>query len=293
MSNIKNECNFSFLYDSSIEDLYETLCISKSKFKKLKKELSFKTKEKYSAHSLLNIPLDILNHDKVNPNYHGPLINILQEDEKFLILNKPSHIHTISNTYNGKNSIQNYLREYNNSLFKIEIPPSGISWGPLYRLDFLTTGLLIVCKKISDYKNLRANFSDLVKEKIYIANVSGIIKEDSKELLNILTPAGSMGHKIKVSLADKNNHNAHLTFQVLKRFEEKNMTTIKISLTQGIRHQIRAQLAYLGYPILNDPLYSNIDKNDVNMHLHCYLYQIETKSYHCPLPDYFPNITSI
>ncbi len=42
-------------------------------------------------------------------------------------------------------------------------------------------------------------------------------------------------------------------FKVLKRFDE--VTLIELKLETGRTHQIRVHMDYIGYPIVNDPVY--------------------------------------
>ena len=53
---------------------------------------------------------------------------------------------------------------------------------------------------------------------------------------------------------------------------EKNCSLLMIKLKTSLRHQIRAQLSYLGYPILGDELYGG--SSSLRIFLHAFYYEI-------------------
>ena len=56
---------------------------------------------------------------------------------------------------------------------------------------------------------------------------------------------------------------------------EKNCSLLMVKLKTGLRHQIRAQLSYLGYPILGDELYGG--SSSLRIFLHAFYYEIPLK----------------
>src|SRR5690606_20852359 len=52
---------------------------------------------------------------------------------------------------------------------------------------------------------------------------------------------------------------------------KNNLTLVMVVLKTGIRHQIRAQLSTLGFPILGDTLYGGSESDRI--YLHSWLYQ--------------------
>ena len=57
----------------------------------------------------------------------------------------------------------------------------------------------------------------------------------------------------KMTVTSKNSKQAVTHFRVLKRF--KSATLIECELETGRTHQIRVHMNYIGYPIVNDPVY--------------------------------------
>lgn len=63
-----------------------------------------------------------------------------------------------------------------------------------------------------------------------------------------------------MAVTDINSKNAITHFKVLERFS--NSTLIELVLETGRTHQIRVHMNYIGYPIVNDPVYGRRRKID-------------------------------
>lgn len=66
---------------------------------------------------------------------------------------------------------------------------------------------------------------------------------------------------------------AELEVQKLSFNERTNRSLLQVSLKTGLRHQIRVQLAHLGYPLIGDELYGG--ESSSRLHLHAYRYQFQ------------------
>ena len=99
----------------------------------------------------------------------------------------------------------------------------------------------------------------------YIALVHGVIKNDTG---TIDAPIGrDMFDRKKMSVTDINSKDAVTHFKVLERL--KDATLIECTLETGRTHQIRVHMNYIGYPIVNDPVYGRRKKiNDFGQMLH-------------------------
>ena len=56
-----------------------------------------------------------------------------------------------------------------------------------------------------------------------------------------------------MAVTSLNSKKAVTHFKVLKRYKE--VTLIELKLETGRTHQIRVHMAYIGHPVVNDPLY--------------------------------------
>lgn len=111
---------------------------------------------------------------------------------------------------------------------------------PVHRLDYPTSGLLLVGKTAGALMTLGNLFKDRKITKTYYA-----------------ISIGKMPHSGEMA-KDIAQQTAHCYFEVLKRVPSprfKTLNLVKLMPTTGRRHQLRIQLASLGNPILGDREY--------------------------------------
>ena len=93
----------------------------------------------------------------------------------------------------------------------------------------------------------------------------------------------------------ENSKEAITHFKVLKRYEKA--TLISVNLETGRTHQIRVHMAYIGHPVVNDPVYGNhklIDDTGQCLHAKTLGFIHPTKKtymeFTSELPECFTNI---
>lgn len=235
----------------------------------LKKYLSSKEQNKsLKARQISKLPLNLVNHLRINPNYIGPEIEVLSENENFLALHKPNRIHCHPHSYEDKNTLLNYLLEKEIWL-PIQINLQNYDRGLLYRLDFETSGVIVLAKNEKFLKSIRSNFELEMKRKFYWAIVEGDFDKEGN-WTHYFKSSGEKGIKQKVSNT-KSDSSFEGTLSVAKLMTESGKSLLLINLKTGLRHQIRAQLAHLGYPILGDELYGA--KKNERLFLHAFRYE--------------------
>lgn len=180
-------------------------------------------------------------------------IDVVYEDDHLAVINKASGmvVHPAPGNYTG--TLVNALLYRFNSLSNDNIRP-----GIVHRIDKDTTGLLVVAKDDKTHELL----SDMLKRKevkrTYWAIVDGIIPHSTG---TIDAPIGrDINNREKMCVTDINSKDAITHFKVLKRFKNTNQTLIECNLDTGRTHQIRVHMAYIGYPIYNDPVYGKNKK---------------------------------
>jgi 23S rRNA pseudouridine1911/1915/1917 synthase len=215
------------------------------------------------------LPVDLVNHGKIAPFYHGPSSMVINESKNFLAIHKPAQIHSHPLCYTDTNTALNALYELNRAEL-LEINTSHYDRSLLYRLDFETSGVVIFAKSELAYQEVRENFNELAKEKIYLAIVHGKIEKQGK-FTHYFKSSGPGGERQKV-FESGDGHQGILELTVLEYSTEKNLSLVKVKLQTGLRHQIRAQLSYLGHPLLGDEFYGG-EKSE-RLYLHAYQYTL-------------------
>ena len=146
----------------------------------------------------------------------------------------------------------------------------------LNRLDWPTTGLLYFAKNPKVYGKFRELQKEWKVEKYYIAEVYGNIQYWVNENGNIIN-FPIMHHRYNddrmvVIRSDEDNakwkwniHEVETEICEIDYDEKENLSTVLIKIHKWIRHQIRAHLSSIWYPICGDNLYcksknQNFDK---------------------------------
>lgn len=248
--------------ESSLKEaLQETLGASGQM---LKKHFSSKALSRsLSARELTKLPLDLVNQLMINPLYDGPEIKILAETAAYIAVHKPSGIHSHPHLYSDKNTVLNFLAS-RGIWTPLMVNKESYDRGLLYRLDFETSGVLILAKNEKLLHHTRTDFSTEMKRKFYWAVVNGSFDQDGLHT-HYFKASGLKGSKQKVH--DENAEELKPgTLAVIKIMESEGKSLLLINLKTGLRHQIRAQLAHLGFPIFGDDLYGGEHANRLFLH---------------------------
>lgn len=232
------------------------LDISRSKIQKLIKEGKVLVNDKViSANYLVKLNDQIQVNDELNYEIsvepENIPLDIVYEDDDILVINKASGmvVHPAPGHYT--NTLVNAL------LYRFNIT-SGDKMRPgiVHRLDKDTSGLMLVAKNEETHEKLSKMIGNKEVERRYLAITTGVIKTDTG---TIDAPIGrDQRNRLKMQVTDVNAKEAITHFKVLKRYKAN--TLIECILETGRTHQIRVHLAYINYPIVNDPLYGK-EKN--------------------------------
>lgn len=186
-------------------------------------------------------------------------LNIIYEDENIIIVNKPPGMDVHRGSEMSKDTlidiIKSYLyqkKEYN--------PESENSFAPAVcnRLDRNTSGLVIAAKNAASLREINERIRSKEIEKKYLCICCGILKE--KEFVK--TAFLKKGQHNRVDIIPDSAPGYKKIITGCKVLEEKNNFTLtEINLITGRSHQIRAHMAYSGYPVLGDGKYGNVAIN--------------------------------
>ncbi|MEG1499471.1 MAG: RluA family pseudouridine synthase [Clostridia bacterium] len=175
--------------------------------------------------------------------------DLIFEDENVLIVNKKVGIEVCDG---DKNLLEILRDEKKSEVYAV------------HRLDRNTEGLLVFAKNLQSKSILdAANKSKGLIEKIYMAEVVGVCKFCGEEKIAYLVK-DSETSSVKV-FANKavGSEMIATSFKTLKT--SGGTSILEIGLKTGKTHQIRAHLAYLGFPIVGDGKYGkNADNKKFN-----------------------------
>lgn len=241
---------------------------------------SYKVKENDS----IIIPEDFVKVPVVKPVKMA--IPIIYEDNDILIVDKPSGLVVHPGSGNFSNTLVNGLMAYTNNLSN----NNGLErLGIVHRIDKDTSGLLIIAKTNKAHEILGEYFKNHTIKREYLALLVGEFPHSSA---TVDAPIGrDIVNRKKMCVTAKNSKPAITHLFVEKRY--KGYTLVRLRLETGRTHQIRVHMNYIGYPVYNDPVYSNKTSGDFGQFLHSFSMDLihpitkEPMHFETPLPKYF------
>ena len=231
--------------------LSKKLDISRSKISKMLESNVLvndkKVKSSYVVKSNDIIQVEEYIEEQLSVEPENMNLDIVYEDDDVIVVNKPNGMVVHPAIGNTKHTLVNGLMYHSNCLSKVN---GSFRPGIVHRIDAYTTGLLMVAKNDKAHEFLSKELSEQKANRKYIALVWGVIKPDTA---TIDAPIGRdlKDRKKMAVVADGKPAVTHL--KVLERYS--NATLIEVTLETGRTHQIRVHLNYIGYPIVNDPVY--------------------------------------
>ncbi|XP_002065047.2 RNA pseudouridylate synthase domain-containing protein 2 [Drosophila willistoni] len=169
-------------------------------------------------------------------------IRIIHMDEDIVVVNKPASIpvHPCGR-YRHNTVVFILAKEFNLKDLRT-----------IHRLDRLTSGLLLFGRNANKARELEQQIRQRQVQKEYVCLVEGKFPDgiiECNESIEVVS------YKIGVCRVSPKGKDCKTTFQRLSNVGDSSLVLCK-PLT-GRMHQIRVHLQYLGYPIVNDPLYNH------------------------------------
>ena len=187
-------------------------------------------------------------------------IEVLFEDEKILVINKPSGMPVHPGPGHPDGTLVNAVLAFSPTIRGIggENRP-----GVVHRLDKDTSGLILVAKDDQAHNSLTYQLKMRYVEKTYIALVQGSPPSNKGE---IDEPIGRHPYHRQRMAVVTNGRPAQTSYKVLKRFQAH--TLLEVYPKTGRTHQIRVHLAFIGHPLYGDSVYGKRVENFNRHFLH-------------------------
>jgi len=228
--------------------------LTKSALKKALKNKFIKVNDVIATTAILinggeRISLSIPKEIRPNKKLVFPL-KVLFEDDHLAVIHKPAGILVSGNSFK---TIANALAQ--------NIQASNLADAtkpqPVHRLDYATTGVLLVGKTSGSIRALNSMFEDKKVEKSYYAVTIGEMNDQGKITSKIDGKKSQSNYKLFESV-------------ISKRFGKLNL--VKLKPQTGRRHQLRKHLSSIDHPILGDATYGieNLILSGKGLYLHAY-----------------------
>lgn len=207
-------------------------------------------------------------------------LNIIYEDDSFLILNKTAGIAVHPSVLHYNSSLSNGVKFYfdKNGLHR--------KIRPVNRLDFNTSGLIIFAKNEYVQECLIKQMKQNIFKKEYIAIVKGYF-DLHNDVINM--PIARKENSIIERCVAENGQEAITEYKVLN--ELHNMSVVKCTLKTGRTHQIRVHMSATHHPLIGDTLYGSpsnlINRQALHSYKISFVHPISKKTIEltCDLPD--------
>ncbi len=216
----------------------------------------------YTYHLLEEPKVEVL---EANPNLQ---VTVLYEDDDLIAINKPAGLNCQPNKLSEIDTIANGLLARWPTLKGVGDTP--LTCGILHRIDFDTSGLVLVAKNQEIYLALREQFAARRVEKHYQALVTGtVVHAQTIETYLAHNPRypgrmvdASKWHDVKRPMKAVTSFKPNL-HGILQGYP---VSLLDVTIFTGVTHQIRAQLSFNGHPIVGDKTYGGLQLENFNRH---------------------------
>lgn len=179
----------------------------------------------------------------------APPFAVLYEDNHILVVSKPAGLLTQPTELESR-SVETTAKAWLKEKYQ---KPGNVFIGIVHRLDKAVSGIVLLAKTSKALSRLNSAIRAKESKKTYCALVEGAPPTTQGTLEHFLRHDD---YRASISHAqDRQAKAARLHYQVVKRFPHTSL--LHIDLETGRYHQIRAQCAAIGCPIVGDSKYGS------------------------------------
>jgi 23S rRNA pseudouridine1911/1915/1917 synthase len=175
-------------------------------------------------------------------------LTVLYEDDDLVAIDKPAGmvVHSGAGVHSG--TLVNALLHRFAALSSVGGDQRP---GIVHRLDRFTSGVLLVAKHDAAHRQLAAQFSGRLVEKVYLALVHGDIRGDRGRIERPI--ARDPVRRTRMTARLDSGRAAWSEWTALRRLGK--FTFLSVRIGTGRTHQIRVHLSSIGHPVAGDTLY--------------------------------------
>ena len=177
-----------------------------------------------------------------------PIDRIIFIDNHLIAVTKPAGLLTQPDR-NTDESLIDQTRQWIKEKYN---KPNNIFLGLVHRLDRNVSGVVLFARTSKAASRLSKQFREGTPKKHYRAIVLGKLKEEQTTLVHYLRKEKSLRATV-FPRETPTAKRSELSYEVINSLEKKSL--LEVSLSTGRFHQIRAQMAFIGHPIIGDVKY--------------------------------------
>ena len=177
-----------------------------------------------------------------------PVDKVIYVDNHIVAVIKPAGLLTQTNR-NDDESLIDQTRQWIKKKYN---KPNNIFLGLVHRLDRNVSGIVLFARASKSASRLSKQFREGTIKKYYRAIALGKLKQARDKLVHHLRK----GKSLKATVFPRETSAAkrsELSYEVIDLLGKNSL--VEVTLVTGRFHQIRAQMAFIGHPIMGDVKY--------------------------------------
>lgn len=174
---------------------------------------------------------------------------VVHEDESVIVVDKPAGV--VVHPGSGRTSgtlAAGLLERYP----ELEGVGAADRWGLIHRLDKDTSGAIVVARTSEAFDDLTAELRRREVERVYVALVEGRMSAPTG---TVDAPIGRDTSRPTRRAVVPGGKHARTHYEVVRYYEESDVSLLEVRLETGRTHQIRVHLAAIDHPVAGDATY--------------------------------------
>ncbi len=177
-------------------------------------------------------------------------MQVVYEDNQIIVVIKPHNMPSQEDASKDEDLlslVKAYIKEKYNK-------EGNVFVGLVHRLDRPTGGLMVFARNSKSASRLSKQIQNGEFKKVYYCVVEGKIKFNSQRLENFLKKDEKRNIVTVAPRLEEGTKRAELVYKCLEKNDKRSL--LEVEILTGRSHQIRVQLANIGYPIFGDQKYN-------------------------------------